>query len=354
MGSNCVTHDGPNSPTCESLQSQIDNFTSNFFGSVTKVNGAIPGEVDWELGCDLDLGLPSDPRGFGEGVACYFLRLFRNAIISFEGPQGDRGNAGLDGYPGFAVSLSAFVQPIDSTPFPIKYLYTPAIAVGEYVFVGNSGWYLVTGLAGTGTARLVTLSLFQAIPGASGVIDAGRVIIPTGPPGLSTKGPVGLPGDKGETGDKGITGPDGPTLPNGPTQQNGEVQASGADYTFLTPGVATFGSGPLEVTLPVAGTYLFRAISLIRNNSGVINSGLSMYLRNSTDTSQNTGASGELPGSLTTCNIQFLGNLNKKGTANIACLVQPVTDGNVIQLYLSGLNFTAFAAYSRIVWVRLT
>lgn len=354
MGSTCVTQITPNTPACESLQSQVNNFTSQFFGAVTKIDVS-PGVVEWSLPCDLDLGIPSDPRAFGEGVACYFLRLFKQAIISFEGPAGDNGLAGTDGQPGFTVTMSSFPQPTDSTPFTITYLFTPAIVTGEDIFISNSGWYRVNALGGSGATRLATISLMRSVNSPKATVDAGRIMVPTGPPGTSKKGPSGAPGPNGQTGDKGATGPSGPVLTMGPTEQNGVVQASGSDLNINGAAVpATYGGGTVQVTLPVAGTYLVRAISLLRNNSNVINSALYMYLRNLTDPSKNTGLNGDLPGSLSTCSIQFNGNLNKSALANMACLVQPTSDANTIQLTFSGLFFTSFSAYTKLVWVRLT
>jgi len=75
---------GPrNSARCESLPSQIENFTTQFFGTVVKTE--INGVVTWSLPCQLDVGLPGNPRGVDEGLACYFLRLFSDGLGGLKG-----------------------------------------------------------------------------------------------------------------------------------------------------------------------------------------------------------------------------------------------------------------------------
>jgi hypothetical protein len=69
------------------LPSQIQNFTQQFFGDVVKTE--VDGQVIWSLPCDLDIGLPNNQRGAGEGLACYFLRLSEEGIIGLTGPQGE-------------------------------------------------------------------------------------------------------------------------------------------------------------------------------------------------------------------------------------------------------------------------
>src|ERR1017187_5408533 len=74
LGCNNPCGHGPhNSARCESLPSQIENFTDQFFGTVVKTE--INGVVTLSLRCQLDVGLPGNPRGVDEGLACYFLRL---------------------------------------------------------------------------------------------------------------------------------------------------------------------------------------------------------------------------------------------------------------------------------------
>lgn len=63
----------------EPLSSQLNNFVTAFFGSLTK--SCVNNQVVWTLPCDLDGGDPSFPRNPGEGLACYFLR-FMNAFTA--------------------------------------------------------------------------------------------------------------------------------------------------------------------------------------------------------------------------------------------------------------------------------
>lgn len=60
-------------PANESVASQLTNFETAFFGSITK--SCVNGEVVWSLPCDLDAGIPGFPRLPGEGIACYLLRV---------------------------------------------------------------------------------------------------------------------------------------------------------------------------------------------------------------------------------------------------------------------------------------
>lgn len=57
----------------ESLESALANFTTQFFGDLTKT--VVNGSVVWTLPCDLDAGIAGNPRVEGEGLACYILRL---------------------------------------------------------------------------------------------------------------------------------------------------------------------------------------------------------------------------------------------------------------------------------------
>src|SRR5258706_4602955 len=84
-----------NTAACETLPSQIENFTLQFFGTVFKTE--VDGIVTWSLPCSLDVGLPNNPRGVDEGLACYFLRLFNDGIVGLTGPQGAAGTAGTNG-----------------------------------------------------------------------------------------------------------------------------------------------------------------------------------------------------------------------------------------------------------------
>ena len=93
---NPCAQSGPgNSAACETLPSQIDNFTLQFFGEVVKTE--VNGQVVWSLPCSLTTGLPANPRGADEPLGCYILRLFQDGILGEQGPQGDTGETGANG-----------------------------------------------------------------------------------------------------------------------------------------------------------------------------------------------------------------------------------------------------------------
>lgn len=66
-------------PANEPLASALNNFITSFYGSLTKT--CVNNNVVWVLPCDLDAGITGYPRIAGEGLACYFLRVF-NGITS--------------------------------------------------------------------------------------------------------------------------------------------------------------------------------------------------------------------------------------------------------------------------------
>ena len=132
-----------NTADCESLSSQVNNFTEQFFGTVVKTE--VDGVVTWSLPCELDTGLPNNPRGIDEGLSCYFLRLFNEGIIGLTGPQGDPGVNGDDGRNAFTVTLASFMQPTLGSPnIQISTLFNPAMLESLYVFIEDSGWYQIT------------------------------------------------------------------------------------------------------------------------------------------------------------------------------------------------------------------
>lgn len=257
--------DALNTAACESVPSQIENFTKQFFGEVAKTE--VDGVVTWVLPCDLDVGLPNNERASDEGLACYFLRLFSEGIVGLTGPQGEPGAPGEDGAEPFTVTLLSFSQPSMAAPqVVVKTYYNPLLAEGINVFIETSGWYSLDTLDNTG---MLYLTLTSALPGALSVITAGKKVIPAGlagQPGLN-----GLTGPQGPKGDTGITGPTGPVGPQGvtgaaglnTTAVNGFYFGAGVvqDTLSTVPTVVSFApnSDP-TVTLPTAGTYLVTAV----------------------------------------------------------------------------------------------
>ena len=252
-------------PPGEPLQSQIENFTLQFFGEVIKTE--VNGEIVWSLPCGLDVGLPNNPRGAGEGLACYFQRLFAEGIVGLTGPAGPAGTAGNPGNNAYTVTLRTFAQPTLSDPVvQVFSSYNPAIVPGLYVFIQTSGWYAVDAADLDGT---LTLILSKALTGAPASIIAGRLIIPSGYPGRDgipgangATGPQGasVKGDKGDKGDTGATGPVGPA---GGTAENGfYYEESGTNYDGLTTAYSDvdFTNSLAQVTLGDAGVYLITAV----------------------------------------------------------------------------------------------
>lgn len=249
---------GPgNTAACESLPSQISNFTQQFFGDVVKTE--VNGVVSWSLPCSLDIGLPANPRGVGEGLACYFLRLFNDGIVGLTGPKGDPGLAGTNGNNAFSVTLQGFTQPTLATPYlQILTAYNPALLNNIYVFIDGSGWYLVSGSDGNGTLFLI---LVQPLSGVSGYIQAGKLVVPSGAPGPSVVGPQGVPGIQGPQGSP------GPAY----TTDNNTLTFVGSDFSIpLTATAVNFVNSAPEFLAASAGRYLVTVTATVAGASGIL------------------------------------------------------------------------------------
>lgn len=244
----CNTVSETNTAACESLPSQIQNFTAQFFGAVIKTE--VDGAVTWSLPCDLDVGLENNPRAEGEGLACYFLRLFSEGIVGLTGPPGPAGADGAAGRNAYTVTLASFVQPTLEQPnVQVVTSANPAILDDLYVFIATSGWYLVNEADPSG---VLFLTLVKSVSGAGPVITAGKLVVPSGFPGASITGPQGPQGSTGATGSPGesFTATNGAfSVPSG-TNDNMQVAYAAVDFTSSTP----------EVLLPAAGSYLITAV----------------------------------------------------------------------------------------------
>lgn len=114
MSCNCTTNPCSHTHECdaadEAIASQLNNFVTAFFGSVSKT--CVNNQVVWSLPCDLDAGVDGFPRNAGEGIACYLIRyaqsilpvLFANTVYV------DKNWAALSalGYPAFATVQEAY------------------------------------------------------------------------------------------------------------------------------------------------------------------------------------------------------------------------------------------------------
>lgn len=247
-----------NSAQSESLPSQIDNFTTAFFGAVVKTE--LNGVVTWSLPCSLDVGLPSNPRGATEPLACYFLRLFNNGIKGIPGDPGVPGANGLNGANAYTTVAQPFVQPTLNTPFvTVLTVFNPALVAGLGVFIDGSGWYQINGTDGAGNLFLTFLQ--AASNPFPGTVPAGVLVVPSGFTGIGVQGPqgpVGPQGPQGPQGLQGLQGPPGTAI----TSNNGQFSAVGSDFATVSQTYVqvTIGASPAQVTLPTSGTYLILAM----------------------------------------------------------------------------------------------
>ena len=247
-----------NTADCESLPSQISNFTTQFFGTVTMTE--VDNEVAWVLPCMLDVGLPNNPRNADEGLACYFLRLFEDGIVGLTGPKGETGDPGTNGDNAYAVTLAGFEQPNLQSPQIQIFTnnYSQALGVDSYVYITNSGYYVVTATDAQGT---MWLTLTRPINNPDTYHNAGRLIVPTGYPGESITGPQGP---------QGVAGPQG-TPGESFTATNAFYSAAvGTDFalanTFTN---VDFVNSQPSVTLGARGRYKITLVVSLLAKAGV-------------------------------------------------------------------------------------
>jgi len=360
---------------CETLQSQLDNFTLQFFGTVTKSDGA-PGVVNWELPCGLDIGLTTNPRGFDEGISCYYLRLLRDEIAKLAGPPGTPGLAGAAGYSGYTVTMASFVQPTTASPFVLRTLFNPVIKENEIVYINQSGWYQVLWIDDVGN---LTLSLLQPMLNAPVIIPMARIVVPVGPKGADQTGPVGnlgQPGDKGDPGPQGATGidgEDGVTLLAGATQQNGSfigldgwesfsVSASEPEAKLVTfeqddapaDSEAVAETKRVKFSLIAAGKYLFRVVSTLYtfNGDAVLYAGLVDTTNAANNVSPDpAGTNKFLPGSYINSNKHDAGLAIPISSSSI---ITTTSNYTTIELRAFGKGCRLLPENTTVTWVRVT
>jgi hypothetical protein len=246
-----------NTAACESLPSQIQNFSDQFFGAVIKTE--VDGVVSWSLPCNLDTGLPNNPRASDEGLACYFLRLFDEGIIGLTGPQGASGEAGTDGRNAYTVTLQSFAQPSAASPqTQVLTQFNPAVVSGLYIFIDTAGWYHVDAADSSG---VLFLTLSEGVVPEGTIISAGKLVIPAGSPGKSISGPTGPQGPAG------VQGPPGDTF----SATNGFYFATiGTNYNLQVVYTAvTFVNSLPQVFLPDTGKYLLTAVIDVGGLAGI-------------------------------------------------------------------------------------
>lgn len=329
---------GPkNTARCESLPSQIQNFTLQFFGTVVKTE--VDGIVSWSLPCSLDVGLPNNPRGIDEGLACYFLRLFHDGIVGLTGPQGAPGANGANGNNAFTVTLKGFNQPSVASPIvQVVTQYNPAILAGIYVNIANSGWYQVLETDGNGT---LLLALAKSADSPASFIAAGKLVVPSGFPGAS------IQGGPGPQGPQGIQGPPGVDF----TATNGTYFALvGTDYSLpVTYTQVDYTNSAPAVTLPQAGTYLVTA------NIGFKGAGAVAVTDEASFKLFNLNVSADIPGSeQSTSGVTAAG---QPRSISISVQVQTDAPNQTIALFGKGSNanvFTATALRTTLTYTRVS
>jgi hypothetical protein len=175
----------PIDPTQEPLQSEVDNFVLSVYGYVTKTLDD-QGTVVWTLPCDLDAGLPDNPRNVGEGMFCYFLRLFTDGIEGAVGPAGPPGADGPPGESAFTTVIQEFVNPtVDAPLFTFSVESTAWIPDQIILFIENLGWAQVQATSG----QQVMAILLSPISSPPATVPVGAGVTPTGPIGAGGGAP---------------------------------------------------------------------------------------------------------------------------------------------------------------------
>jgi len=290
-----------------------------FFGEIVKTE--TDGIVSWSLPCSLDTGLPNNPRAAGEGLACFFLRLFQEGITGLTGPAGPAGSDGTSGNNAYTVTLQGFIQPTQAAPHvQVLTASNPAILSNTYIFIGTSGWYFVDDY--DAASGMAFLTLAQAVAGASGTISAGKLVIPAGFVGPA--GPQGVQGAQGPPGLNTFATNAFYYAPAG-TDYNVQVTYQGVDFIASAP----------RVLLPVAGTYMLTAVVDVVGLAGVVFAdSVSLKLFN-------TIAAADVAGS-----EHFLSGLavNQRSQVVLNAIVTTTADSQEIGLYARASSANVFAA----------
>lgn len=308
-----------NSAKCENLPSQISNFTAQFFGVVVKTE--TDGVVSWSLPCGLDVGLPNNPRAADEGLACYFLRLFSDGIVGLTGPAGANGASGSNGNNAYTVTTQGFVQPTQAAPhIQVLTVFNPAILDNTYVFIATSGWYFVDDYDPSGMAFL---TLAQAVPGASGTIAAGKLVVTAG-----FVGPVGPQGIQGAQGPPGLNTFATNAFYYAPIGTDYNVQVTYQAVDFLA-------SAP-RVLLPAAGTYMLTAVIDVVGLTGVaLADSVSFKLVSTVAPASDVAGSEHVLSNLV---------LNQRSQAVINAILTTTTASNEVGIYARASTANVFAA----------
>lgn len=217
-----------------------------------------------------------NPRGAGEPLGCYMLRMFQYGILGARGLPGIAGINGRNGNTPYVQVLFGFNQPAVGQVIGTKVQANPTILPGEDVFLEGSGWYEILNSDGLGN---VTMTLRIPVVNPGPFVEPGTFLIPSGKIGVQgVQGRQGIQGIKGQKGNQGIQGPIGPTGATGSTVTiptiiatiptfavNWPGPGSGSGYqggfttSAFTPVSQLPGNVPCQVTLAKPGAYLFMA-----------------------------------------------------------------------------------------------
>lgn len=145
---NEVACDAANEP----LASALNNFIVAFFGSLTKT--CVNDKVVWILPCDLDAGIPGYDRIAGEGLACYFKRVFSSisasTLVKVDDNDTTPGNLIDKITAGNEVQL-AILNPGGDEQIQINHL----LPVSSSITASNIDWSLSNGFYKTLSANTV-------------------------------------------------------------------------------------------------------------------------------------------------------------------------------------------------------
>lgn len=225
-------------PAQEPLPSAIDNFVTQFFGSVTKT--CVNNQVVWSLPCSLDTGVPGYPRQPSEGLACYFKRLINDLFVLFSslGTMAFQNANAVDITGGAITGMPTPTNPTDVAPK--DYVDTeiarnvPVFNVRNYGAVGN-------GVADD------TAAVNAAISAATVAVSDGA--------GFSTRGVVYFP-----RGNYRVTSTIAVAAPLDTTAFNLQFRGDGIGVSVITQATATQGGFVVSLVGSTPATSVSRTV----------------------------------------------------------------------------------------------
>lgn len=238
-------------PSNEPLASALENFVTEFFGTITKT--CVNDEIVWTLPCDLgDTPIPGFPRIANEGLACYFARVFPQltTLPGAQGPAGPAGATGADGpqgTPGLGNDIAVLDEGVEQTPSA-----TSIDFVGAGVIATAVGGVVTVTISGGGAAELSPAT----IGGRIVHYDASALL------GLVDNDPVSTFTDQSGNGFDAVAA--GGVRPLYKTNQLNSLPSVRFDGTDDTMGIAAAGA-----SVVVADG--FTIIAVLRGTTGLMN-----------------------------------------------------------------------------------